>query len=125
MDKITDELEREATVGIIHNCELLIISVVYMTDIYFSTVGQTPRKLFNTPHPDRMMHGASTLPIGSIYGIAEDYHLLSQSTRATRGEIYCRFMRQKADIGQIWEMESQWRSSSSTWSVSGLFPARR
>ncbi|EKM53226.1 uncharacterized protein PHACADRAFT_210920 [Phanerochaete carnosa HHB-10118-sp] len=66
LDAITDDLEREATVGIIHN------------------FGQTPRKLFNSAHPDRMMHGASTLPIGNIYGISEDYHLLSQNTRVTR-----------------------------------------
>ncbi|KZT70568.1 beach-domain-containing protein [Daedalea quercina L-15889] len=63
LDAITDELEREATVGIIHN------------------FGQTPRKLFHTPHPERMMHGNSSLPIGTLYGVAEDYHLLSQSKR--------------------------------------------
>jgi len=66
LDSITDPLEREATVGIIHN------------------FGQTPRKLFNSPHPDRMMHGASTLPIGTIYGIAEDYHLLSQGSKVIK-----------------------------------------
>ena len=48
-------------------------------------VGQTPRKLFSTPHPDRMMHGASSMPIGNIYGIPEDYHLLSQTTRVVKG----------------------------------------
>ncbi|TFY62229.1 hypothetical protein EVJ58_g3994 [Rhodofomes roseus] len=63
LDTITDELEREATVGIIHN------------------FGQTPRKLFHSPHPERMMHGNSSLPIGTLYGVAEDYHLLSQSKR--------------------------------------------
>lgn len=66
LDAITDDLEREATVGIIHN------------------FGQTPRKLFNSPHPDRMMHGTSTLPIGNIYGIPEDYHLLAQNTRVVK-----------------------------------------
>ncbi|KAI0700338.1 beach-domain-containing protein [Cytidiella melzeri] len=66
LDSITDDLEREATVGIIHN------------------FGQTPRKLFNTPHPERMMHGTSTLPIGSIYGIPEDYHLLTQGTKVIK-----------------------------------------
>ncbi|CCM01782.1 uncharacterized protein FIBRA_03849 [Fibroporia radiculosa] len=63
LDSITDDLEREATVGIIHN------------------FGQTPRKIFHTPHPERMMHGNSALPIGTLYGIAEDYLLLSQSAR--------------------------------------------
>lgn len=53
-----------------------------------NVVGQTPRKLFNTPHPDRMMHGSSSLPIGSIYGIPEDYHLLSQSGKVIRGEFF-------------------------------------
>ncbi|KAH9925795.1 beach-domain-containing protein [Fomitopsis serialis] len=48
LDAITDELEREATVGIIHN------------------FGQTPRKLFHSPHPERMMHGNSSLPIGTL-----------------------------------------------------------
>ncbi|KAH9896772.1 beach-domain-containing protein [Cubamyces lactineus] len=63
LDAITDELEREATVGIIHN------------------FGQTPRKIFSTPHPPRNMHGNSSLPLGIIYGIAEDYHLLTQTAR--------------------------------------------
>ncbi|CAL1710979.1 unnamed protein product [Somion occarium] len=66
IESITDPLEREATVGIIHN------------------FGQTPRKLFNSPHPDRMMHGCSTLPIGTIYGISEDFHLLSQGSKVIR-----------------------------------------
>ncbi len=51
-------------------------------------VGQTPRKLFGTPHPDRMMHGSSSLPIGTIYGILEDYHLLAQADRVTKGTSY-------------------------------------
>ncbi|OBZ78370.1 Beige 1 [Grifola frondosa] len=46
LDSITDELEREATVGIIHN------------------FGQTPRKIFSAPHPQRNMHGNSALPLG-------------------------------------------------------------
>ncbi|PCH37188.1 beach-domain-containing protein [Wolfiporia cocos MD-104 SS10] len=66
LDKISDELEREATVGIIHN------------------FGQTPRRLFHAPHPERMMHGNSALPLGTLYGIAEDYHLLSQSARVVK-----------------------------------------
>ncbi|KII85493.1 hypothetical protein PLICRDRAFT_44793 [Plicaturopsis crispa FD-325 SS-3] len=67
LDSITDELEREATVGIIHN------------------FGQTPRKLFSSPHPQRYMHGLSSLPIGNLHGIAEDITLLSQDTRPIRG----------------------------------------
>lgn len=63
LDSITDELEREATVGIIHN------------------FGQTPRKLFNTPHPNRYNHGLYTLPIGTLHGIEEDPHLLNQASR--------------------------------------------
>ncbi|VDB88447.1 unnamed protein product [Peniophora sp. CBMAI 1063] len=63
LDEITDELQREATVGIIHN------------------FGQTPRKLFSTPHPQRMMHGMSSLPLGQLHGVEEDHGLLVQSTR--------------------------------------------
>ncbi|KAF5370942.1 hypothetical protein D9615_009793 [Tricholomella constricta] len=63
LDTITDELEREATVGIIHN------------------FGQTPRKLFTTPHPERFNHGLSTLPVGVLHGIEEDAHLLVQASR--------------------------------------------
>ncbi|KAG5645385.1 hypothetical protein DXG03_006338 [Asterophora parasitica] len=63
LDTITDELEREATVGIIHN------------------FGQTPRKLFTAPHPERFNHGLSTLPVGVLHGIEEDAHLLVQASR--------------------------------------------
>ncbi|KAF9531325.1 hypothetical protein CPB83DRAFT_848844 [Crepidotus variabilis] len=63
LDSIKDDLEREATVGIIHN------------------FGQTPRKLFTAPHPERYNHGLHTLPIGTLHGIEEDPHLLSQSSR--------------------------------------------
>ncbi|KAI0067044.1 beach-domain-containing protein [Artomyces pyxidatus] len=63
LDSITDELEREATVGIIHN------------------FGQTPRKLFGSAHPPRFMHGLSTLPLGTLHGIEEDYALIVQSNR--------------------------------------------
>lgn len=31
------------------------------------------------------MHGNSSLPIGTLYGIAEDYYLLSQSNRFIKG----------------------------------------
>ncbi|KAJ6588193.1 beach-domain-containing protein [Mycena capillaripes] len=64
LDAITDELEREATVGIIHN------------------FGQTPRKLFTTPHPSQYDHGIQTLPIGTPNGIEEDPHLLVQGGRS-------------------------------------------
>ncbi|KAJ7720932.1 beach-domain-containing protein [Mycena metata] len=63
LDTITDELEREATVGIIHN------------------FGQTPRKLFTTPHPPQYDSGVLTLPIGTPNGIEEDPHLLVQAGR--------------------------------------------
>ncbi|KAF9267665.1 beach-domain-containing protein [Marasmius fiardii PR-910] len=66
LDSITDELEREATVGIIHN------------------FGQTPRKLFSSPHPQRYNHGISSLPIGTLHGIEEDPHLLVQGTRVLK-----------------------------------------
>ncbi|KAF9466003.1 hypothetical protein BDZ94DRAFT_1252774 [Collybia nuda] len=63
LDSISNELEREATVGIIHN------------------FGQTPRKLFTTPHPQRFNHGLATLPLGTLHGIEEDPHLLIQGSR--------------------------------------------
>lgn len=66
LDSITDELEQQATVGIIHN------------------FGQTPRKLFHTPHPERYTHGFSTLPIGTLHGIEEDPYLLQQETRVLK-----------------------------------------
>lgn len=66
LDKITDELEREATVGIIHN------------------FGQTPKKLFQSPHPQRIVQGTYTLPLTLQRGIVEDYRLLEQTRRATR-----------------------------------------
>ncbi|KIJ42154.1 hypothetical protein M422DRAFT_209006 [Sphaerobolus stellatus SS14] len=66
LDSISDEIEREATVGIIHN------------------FGQTPRKIFTTPHPERFMHGITTLPLGTLHGIEEDYQLLEQSSKPTR-----------------------------------------
>jgi hypothetical protein len=48
-------------------------------------VGQTPRKLFSSPHPARYMHGLTSLPIGSSHGIEEDGHLLVQETRHIKG----------------------------------------
>ncbi|KAF8635320.1 hypothetical protein AX17_003946 [Amanita inopinata Kibby_2008] len=63
LDSIQDDLEREATVGIIHN------------------FGQTPRRLFSTPHPLRYNYGLSSLPIGTLHGVEEDPHLLVQAPR--------------------------------------------
>ncbi|KAF8962103.1 beach-domain-containing protein [Flammula alnicola] len=63
LDAIKDDLEREATVGIIHN------------------FGQTPRKIFSTPHPERYHHGLHSLPLGTLHGIEEDPHLLTQNGR--------------------------------------------
>ncbi|KAF9479125.1 beach-domain-containing protein [Pholiota conissans] len=63
LDSIKDDLEREATVGIIHN------------------FGQTPRKIFSSPHPERYHHGLHSLPIGTLHGIEEDPHLLVQNAR--------------------------------------------
>lgn len=61
-----------------HNCRLLL-------NIYPNLVGQTPRKLFTTPHPTRYNHGLSTLPLGTLHGIEEDSHLLTQGPRCFRG----------------------------------------
>ncbi|TFY80618.1 hypothetical protein EWM64_g3393 [Hericium alpestre] len=69
LDSITDELEREATVGIIHN------------------FGQTPRKLFSSPHPERIMHGFSSMPLGTLHGIEEDYNLLVQSVKTAARDL--------------------------------------
>lgn len=33
------------------------------------------------------MHGNAALPLGIIYGIAEDYHLLTQGTRPLKGAL--------------------------------------
>ncbi|KAF8184760.1 hypothetical protein BJ912DRAFT_973913 [Pholiota molesta] len=63
LDAIKDDLEREATVGIIHN------------------FGQTPRKIFSNPHPERYHHGLHSLPVGTLHGIEEDPHLLTQNAR--------------------------------------------
>ncbi|KAG8908740.1 hypothetical protein FRB99_002978 [Tulasnella sp. 403] len=66
LDSISDPLEKEATAGIIHN------------------FGQTPRKIFFTPHPPRYMDGSTTLPLGVSHGIPEDSHLLLQSSNPVR-----------------------------------------
>jgi hypothetical protein len=87
LDKITDELEREATVGIIHNCappssretrKFILIT-------YPSSVGQTPKKLFQSPHPQRIMQGTYTLPLILQRGIVEDYRLLEQNRKTSKG----------------------------------------
>jgi len=49
------------------------------------SVGQTPRKLFTNPHPDRFNHGHPNLPIGFLHGVEEDAHLLKQGSRCFRG----------------------------------------
>ncbi|KAH9975416.1 beach-domain-containing protein [Lactifluus volemus] len=70
LDSITDELEREATVGIIHN------------------FGQTPRRLFGAPHPPRFTQGPPSLPLGTLYGVEEDYELLVQGTRTATRDLH-------------------------------------
>lgn len=54
LDKITNDLERQATVGIIHN------------------FGQTPKKLFTSPHPPRNLEGFLSLPVTITRGVPED-----------------------------------------------------
>lgn len=71
LDSITDELEREATVGIIHN------------------FGQTPRKLFTAPHPRRFTQGPSSLPLGVVHGVEENYDLLTQRKRSAARVLEC------------------------------------
>ncbi|KAF8509163.1 beach-domain-containing protein [Hysterangium stoloniferum] len=66
LDSISDEIEREATVGIIHN------------------FGQTPRKIFPHPHPPRLLHGIHTLSLGTLHGIEEDHQLLVQCQKPVR-----------------------------------------
>jgi len=61
LEAIKDTWEREATVGAIHN------------------FGQTPRQVFRHAHPDRYLDGKTTLPLGTPYGIAEDFEMLKQS----------------------------------------------
>ncbi|KAG8952301.1 hypothetical protein FRC04_004729 [Tulasnella sp. 424] len=67
LDSISDNLQKEATAGIIHN------------------FGQTPKKLFSLPHPPRHMDDRMYLPVGVPFGIPEDYHLLLQSPKPVRG----------------------------------------
>lgn len=67
LDSISDNLQKEATAGIIHN------------------FGQTPKKLFSLPHPPRHMDDRMYLPVGVPFGIPEDYHLLLQSPKPVHG----------------------------------------
>ncbi|KAG1762851.1 hypothetical protein EDD22DRAFT_952803 [Suillus occidentalis] len=54
LDKITDDLERQATVGIIHNFR------------------QAPKKLFTSPHPQRNLEGFLSLPVTITRGVPEE-----------------------------------------------------
>ncbi|KAG9311479.1 hypothetical protein JVU11DRAFT_8594 [Chiua virens] len=68
LDNITDPLEREATIGIIHN------------------FGQTPRKLFSAPHPPRNLQGILSLPVQSSRGVPEDALALTRDPRPLKGK---------------------------------------
>lgn len=65
LDAMTDESEKAASTAIIHN------------------FGQTPRQIFKTPHPQRVVGaytpGADRLPVGTKYGVAEHWQLLFRS----------------------------------------------
>ncbi|KAI6038492.1 hypothetical protein EDC04DRAFT_2868311 [Pisolithus marmoratus] len=63
LGSITDPLEREATIGIIHN------------------FGQTPRKLFNSSHPPRNLSGTLSLPVKVKRGVCEDALALTRDPR--------------------------------------------
>ncbi|KAG8221472.1 hypothetical protein J3R82DRAFT_1685 [Butyriboletus roseoflavus] len=63
LDKVTDPLERAATIGIIHN------------------FGQTPRKLFSSPHPPRNLQGILSLPVQASRGVPEDALALTRDPR--------------------------------------------
>ena len=77
------------------NAKLRSVSFIIVRSIFSSLpselifkVGQTPRKLFTTPHPKRINHGSSTLPVGVLHGIEEDPHLLVQGSRCFRGDTF-------------------------------------
>jgi len=61
LDSISDESERAASVGIIHN------------------FGQTPHQIFALGHPQRFLNGISSLPIGQRFGVDEHYAVLIRS----------------------------------------------
>ncbi|KAG1810733.1 hypothetical protein EV424DRAFT_1422048 [Suillus variegatus] len=63
LDKITNDLERQATVGIIHN------------------FGQTPKKLFTSPHPPRNLEGFLSLPVTIPRGVPEDALALARDSK--------------------------------------------
>jgi hypothetical protein len=85
LESIADPMERDATVGIIHNCKYLV-SIRRSFSLMRDIVGQTPRKLFTSPHAARIMEGVKTLPLGTIYGIEESYDLLGHSFRPIHSE---------------------------------------
>ncbi|KAH7890525.1 hypothetical protein F5I97DRAFT_1922982 [Phlebopus sp. FC_14] len=60
LDKVTDPFERDAMIGIIHN------------------FGQTPRKLFSSPHPRRNLQGLLSLPAQVTQGVPEDALVLKR-----------------------------------------------
>ncbi|KAG2346496.1 beach-domain-containing protein [Suillus weaverae] len=68
LDKITDDLERQATVGIIHN------------------FGQTPKKLFTSPHPPRNLEGFLSLPVTIARGVPEDALALARDQKPFKGK---------------------------------------
>ncbi|KAG2033253.1 hypothetical protein BDR03DRAFT_935719 [Suillus americanus] len=68
LDKITNDLERQATVGIIHN------------------FGQTPKKLFTSPHPPRNLEGFLSLPVTITRGVPEDALALVRDPEPFKGK---------------------------------------
>ena len=48
-------------------------------------VGQTPKRLFDSPHPARLLNGTTSLPLGTQFGVEEDPQLLVQSARPVAG----------------------------------------
>ncbi|KAG2136966.1 uncharacterized protein EDB93DRAFT_1253823 [Suillus bovinus] len=69
LEKITNDLERQATVGIIHN------------------FGQTPKKLFTLPHPSRNLEGLLSLPVTIVRGVPEDALALTRDPKPFKGNI--------------------------------------
>lgn len=64
--------------------------------------GQTPRKIFDSPHPRRAMFGKPGLPVGVRYGVSENFGVLIQS----RGEL------RLADLSRFRATELTRRTSS-------------
>ncbi|KAG1855169.1 hypothetical protein DFJ58DRAFT_716258 [Suillus subalutaceus] len=67
LDMITSDLERQATVGIIHN------------------FGQTPKELFISPHPPRNLEGFLSLPVTITRGVPEDALALVRDPEPFKG----------------------------------------